>query len=274
MLTFDLDAESGVLAQDPNNAQRPGVLSLGQYGPKVGVYRILQLLDAETIPATFFVPGWVIDKYPAALEAIVAAGHEVAHHGYTHQPPGTFASREAEEEELVRGIACVQRVTGKKPVGYRSPSWDFSPHTLSLLEQYGFLYSSNLMDDDAPYLHHIEGRATQLVELPIQWMNDDVPFFMFRPPSQRPIQPASHPYEIWTEELQGLYEENKIFVLTMHPQIIGRPSRIRMLERFIAFARALGRVEFRQCQSVAADVVRCVGLQHTEDPAGRAGARP
>ncbi len=253
MLTFDLDAESAALV-DPNNAKRPGVLSIGQYGPKVAVYRILKLLAEEDITATFFVPGWVIDKYPAALEAIVTARHEVAHHGYTHTPPVNFASRDEEEAELVHGIECVKRVTGKAPLGYRSPSWDFSPHTLPLLEQYSFLYSSNLMDDDAPYLHTVDGRATQLVELPIQWMNDDAPFFMFRPPSQRPIQPASHPYEIWTEELQGLYqEEGKVFVLTMHPQIIGRPSRIAMLKRFIAFARSLGTVEFRQCHAVASE---------------------
>ncbi len=251
MLTFDLDAESGALAQDAQNANRPGVLSVGQYGPKVGVHRILKLLDEETIPATFFIPGWVVDKYPAAVEAIVKEGHEVAHHGYTHTPPAQFASRADEEAELVKGIESIVRATGKKPVGYRSPSWDFSLHTLSLLVQYGFRYSSNLMDDDAPYLHTVDGRATQLVELPIQWMNDDAPFFMFRPPYYRPIQPASHPYEIWTEELQALYHEaGKIFVLTMHPQIIGRPSRAQMLKRFIAFARSLGKVEFRQCREV------------------------
>jgi peptidoglycan/xylan/chitin deacetylase (PgdA/CDA1 family) len=254
MLTFDLDAESGALAQDPANAIRPGVLSIGQYGPKVGVHRILNLLKEEDIPATFFVPGWVIDKYPAAVEAVVKAGHEIGHHGYTHQPPATFTSRAEEEDGLVQGIESVVRATGKKPVGYRSPSWDFSPHTLSLLQQYGFQYSSNLMDDDAPYIHQIDGKLT-LVELPIQWMNDDAPFFMFRPPNPRPIQPASHPFEIWTEELQALYAEpGKVFVLTMHPQIIGRPSRVAMLRRFIAFARSIGTVEFRQCADVATEI--------------------
>jgi peptidoglycan/xylan/chitin deacetylase (PgdA/CDA1 family) len=253
MLTFDLDAETSALARDADNANRPGVLSIGQYGPKVGLPRILKLLQEEAIPATFFVPGWVIDHYPAALEAIVAAGHEIGHHGYTHQPPSTFSDLEEEEEGLVKGIECVTRVTGEKPLGYRSPSWDFSPHTLSLLEKHGFMYSSNLMDDDAPYLHNIDGRMTKLVELPIQWMNDDAPFFSFSSGSERPIQPASHPYEIWTEELQGLYNEDKIFVLTMHPQVSGRPSRVGMLRRFIAFARTLEHVEFRQCQSVASE---------------------
>ena len=254
MLTFDLDAESGALAQDAANAKRPGVLSIGQYGPKVGVHRILKLLNDEHIPATFFVPGWVIDKYPDAVEAVVKAGHEIAHHGYTHQPPATFSNRAEEEAELLKGIESIVRATGKKPLGYRSPSWDFSPHTLPLLQQYGFQYSSNLMDDDAPYIHQIDGKPSNLVELPIQWMNDDAPFFMFRPPNPRPIQPASHPFEIWTEELHALYQEpDKVFVLTMHPQIIGRPSRVVMLKRFITFARALGKVEFRRCHEVAAE---------------------
>ena len=257
LLTFDLDAESGALAQDPSNANRPGVLSIGQYGPKVGAHRILKLLADENIPATFFIPGWVADKYPAAVEAIVKGGHEIAHHGYTHQPPATFANRDEEEQGLVKGIESLKRYTGQAPRGYRSPSWDFSPHTLGLLEQYGFLYSSNLMDDDAPYLHKIDGRETKLVELPIQWMNDDAPFFMFRPPYQRPIQPASHPYEIWTEELQALHREpGKIFVLTMHPQIIGRPSRVAMLKKFIAFARELGNVEFKKCHAVAEQILK------------------
>jgi peptidoglycan/xylan/chitin deacetylase (PgdA/CDA1 family) len=118
------------------------------------------------------------------------------------------------------------------------------------------MYSSNLMDDDAPYRHTLDGRVTQLVELPIQWMNDDAPFYMFRPPNPRPIQPASHPYEILTEELQALYHEpGKVFVLTMHPQLSGRPSRVASLRKFIAFARTLGEVQFTTCATVARQVL-------------------
>ena len=122
MPTFDLDAESDSLAGNSDNANRPGLLSAGQYGPKVGVYRLLKLLDETAIPATFFVPGWVAEKYPAALSAIAAGGNEIAHHGYTHQSPSTFPNRKAEEAELVRGIESLMRATGKKPLGYRSPS--------------------------------------------------------------------------------------------------------------------------------------------------------
>jgi peptidoglycan/xylan/chitin deacetylase (PgdA/CDA1 family) len=253
MLTFDHDAESASLAADPNNVNRPGVLSIGRYAPNVAVGRLLSLLKEEGISSTWFVPGWVIDTYPASVEAIVAAGHELAHHGYTHTPPAQFPDRAAEEAELVRGIECIERVSGARPRGYRSPSWDFSPHTLGLLEQHGFEYSSNLMDNDTAYRHTLDGRATQLVELPIQWMNDDAPFFSFRPPYVRPMQPPSHPFEIWCDELRALHgEPGKLFVLTMHPHLIGRPSGAAMLRRFIAFARALTGVEFTTCAAVAA----------------------
>lgn len=255
MLTFDLDAESGVLARDPANAERPGVLSRGRYGPRVAVYRILGLLEREGIPATFFIPGWVIDHHPQAAAAVRAAGHEIAHHGYTHTPPGTLDPA-AERTELKRGIQTIEKLTGQAPLGYRSPSWDFSPHTLSLLRDHGFLYSSNFMDDDAPYLHRGGDGQRPVVELPVQWLLDDWPFFGFRPPDLYGLTAPSAVYEIWTEELAGLHaERGKCLVLTMHPQVIGRPSRLRMLERFISFARTLSQLEFRYCRDVARAVL-------------------
>ncbi|MBI5877459.1 MAG: polysaccharide deacetylase [Chloroflexi bacterium] len=259
MLTFDMDAESTVLAIDPENARRPGVLSPGQYGPTVAVYRILDMLKQEGVPATFFVPGWTADYYPAAMEALVAAGCEVGHHGYTHTLPYAYPSRDAEEDDFVKGIEAIERHTGKKPIGYRSPAWDYSPHTLAIMEKYGFLYSTNFQDYDAPYMQTVDGRPTRIVELPVSWLTDDMPYFVFRPPYYRPLAPASHPYEIWTEELRGLHAENKIFVLTMHPYLTGRPSRIAMLRRVIAFARSLGNVEFRQCGEYAREFLAAQG---------------
>ncbi len=251
MLTFDLDAESGVLARDPANAQRPGVLSRGRYGPRVALFRILDLLGREGIPATFFIPGWVIDHHPKAAAAVRDAGHEISHHGYHHTPPGTL-DLASERTELEQGIQAIETLTGQRPVGYRSPSWDFSPQTLALLREHGFLYSSNFMDDDGPYLHPPSAGAPPLVELPVQWLLDDWPFFGYRPPDLFGLTPPSAVYEIWTEELAGLHAETgKCLVLTMHPQVIGRPSRLRMLERFITFARSLPQLEFRSCRDVA-----------------------
>src|SRR4030042_620753 len=182
MLTFDLDGESLALAADPANAGRPGVLSQGAYGPLVGVYRILRVLERCGVPATFFVPGMIAERYPRAIEAIVQAGHELAHHGYTHVSPAEMEPGEG-LASMRRASALIRAATGRAPLGYRSPSWDFSPHTLGFLKQEGFLYSSNLMDNDQAYVH-----PGGLVALPAQWMLDDAPFFLFRPPYSRPIR--------------------------------------------------------------------------------------
>jgi len=253
MLTFDLDAESGFLASDPENANRPGLLSQGKYGPKVGIYRLLELLERKGVPATLFVPGWVAERYPQAVQTAASAGWEIAHHGYTHTPP-TTQSREEEADSMKRGIEAITTITGRPPVGYRSPSWDFSANTLELLAENGFLYSSNMMDDDAPYLHQISSSQGPIVELPVQWILDDAPFFLFRSPYTRPISALSTAYEAWAEEFKGLYaerEQNKCYVLTMHPFISGRPGRVRLLEQLIDLIQQHKDSAFYTCEEVA-----------------------
>src|SRR5262245_6444156 len=140
--TFDFDAEEVWLAH-PENVDRPGVLSQGTYGAKVAVPEILKLLERHGLGQTFFVPGRVAERHPGRVREILAAGHEVAHHGYTHTSPATL-SPDDEESELVRGLEAL-RDLGADPVGYRSPSWEFSPATVGLLQKHGFAYSSNFM---------------------------------------------------------------------------------------------------------------------------------
>src|ERR1051326_566837 len=158
--TFDFDAEEVWLAEDPANAERPGLLSQGTYGAKVAVPLILELLERHGLRQTFFVPGRVGERHPQRVREIIAAGHEIGHHGYTHTSPQNLTA-EAEEAELLRGLE-VLRGLGADPVGYRSPSWEFSPVTIGLLQKHGFAYSSNHMDDIRPYVHAGSG----LVELP------------------------------------------------------------------------------------------------------------
>lgn len=250
-LTFDVDAESIWLGRDPDNARRPGALSQGTYSPKVAVPAILDLLRREGIRGTFFIPGLDADAHPDTVRAIHAAGHEVGHHGYEHVQADPD-DRASEERSFRRGIDALQRLTGEQPVGFRSPSWEFTANTLDLLAQLGFSYSSNLMDDVMPYLHP----GTRIVELPIQWLLDDAPFFLFgRGAFQRPIAPASHPLEAWKEEFVGLYEWGAPYVLTMHPQLIGRPSRLRALAELVAFMKTHDGVWFASCREIA-DVAR------------------
>ncbi|MDQ3889849.1 MAG: polysaccharide deacetylase [Actinomycetota bacterium] len=245
--TFDFDAETVWIGDDPANADRPGVLSQGTYGAKVAVPLILDLLARHEVRATFFVVGQVAERYPERVEAIVAGGHELAVHGYTHTSPSKL-SRDEEEAELTRARSILEGF-GAQISGYRSPSWDFSPHTVDLLETHGFRYSSNFMDDLRPYRH--EGRS--LVELPVQWLLDDAAHWWFGPADwTKKISTTAEVRAIWEEELLAIRDLGACFVLTMHPQVIGRPSRLAFLDDFVGFVRRLGDVWITTCAEIAA----------------------
>ena len=185
-VTFDFDAMSGLMARGLTS---PNYISRGEFGP-AAIPRILKLLDKYGIKSTFFSPGFTIETYPAQNEAILKAGHEIGHHGWTHLAPNK-RTREQEEANLVRGNETIKKLTGRYARGYRSPSWDLSPHTLDLLLKHGFAYESSLMGDDyTPYrvrqgdVVDIEkplvfGKPTKLIELPIAWSLDDFPHFEF-----------------------------------------------------------------------------------------------
>ena len=251
LLTFDIDAETMWTARDPKNAERPIVMSQGAYGWKVGMPRILDLLARYGLRVTFFVPGLVMHQRPAMVEAILKAGHEIAHHSWSHAWIVNL-SLEQEREEMDKGIEIIERMTGRKPVGYRSPAAEFSPHTLEMLAEYGFGYSSNYFDDDSPYLHRIDGRLTDIVEFPFAWVLDDAPFFQYSITLPgRTMQAPSAVFEAWRREFDVLYREDRYFCLAMHPQIIGRPSRITLLEELIQHILGHPRVWLARCDEVA-----------------------
>lgn len=251
ILCFDLDAESLWLARDPSNIDRPVMMSQGEYGPKVGVPRILRLLRKFDIKSTFFVTGWAVERYPEVVDNISSEGHEIAHHGYHHEWL-TNLDLDQEKEILEKGITLIEEASGARPLGYRSPSWEFSSHTLKLLNDYGFRYSSNMMNSDLPYKHTVAGGETTLVEIPVQWVLDDAPYFLYslRLPGRVMFDP-SHVYSIWSKEFEAFYREELCFVLTMHPQVIGRPSRIAMLEQLIKYMRGYPDVWFARAIEVA-----------------------
>ncbi|MFN8147002.1 MAG: polysaccharide deacetylase [Candidatus Nanopelagicales bacterium] len=248
VVSFDFDAEEVWIGEDPANAHRPGTLSQGTYGAKVAVPLVLDLLHRLELPATFFVPGRVAERYPYRIEEILAGGHEVGHHGYTHTSPSSL-SPEAEEAELVRGREILTGL-GADVRGYRSPSWDFSPVTLDLLVGHGFQYSSNLMDDIRPYKHEHH----DIVELPVHWTLDDAPHFWFDGASwTKTIRTSAEVRALWEEEYAGMAALDGLFMLTMHPQVIGRPGRIQMLESFLGWMRDRG-ASFSTAGAVAESV--------------------
>jgi peptidoglycan-N-acetylglucosamine deacetylase len=233
MLTFDFDAESGWLSRDPSHTTRPGVLSQGRYGAKVGVPRLLDVLTQERVPATFFIPGWVAEHHPDPCRKIRDLGFEIGHHGYLHERAKP-EEPEAERHAFDRGMKALDSVLGVRPAGYRAPAWDLTPLTLDLVRQHGMIYSSNLMDDVFPYVHP----ATGVVELPVQWTLDDAPYWLFHPTYlPRPLQSAEAVYGIWRDEFLGAYEWGGLYNLTCHPQVIGHPSRLLCLRQLIRFMK-------------------------------------
>jgi len=244
--TFDVDGESAFLVMDPSSAQRPGFLSQAQYGPRVGVPLILEVLAKHGVKGSFFVPGVVVEWYPEAVEQIVAAGHELALHGYTHTPPAQLPSREAEAEELDKAYDLLTGAGGSVS-GYRSPSGDVSAHTLDLLEEKGLAYTSQFMDDFRPYRH----AKRRLVELPVQWILDDWPQFACYGADTGRIRTTAEVEELWKEEFDGMYAHGGSYILTMHPQIIGRPGRVALLDRMIGYVKAHD-VWIATCAEIAA----------------------
>ena len=270
-LTFDFDALSVWLGDDASAT--PAMLSRGEFGARVGVPRILRLLAESDIRGTFFVPGHTAESFPSAAEAILTAGHEIAHHGYGHVDP----SRQTPDEErrsMEQAMGVLERFVGGPPVGYRSPSWDYSEATLSLLVEFGFLYDSSLFADDyRPYHPRLgdevgveeplrPGQEVELWEFPVSFALDDWPHFMFDFESM-PCGPSapSKAYEIWAGEFDYLmgHEEGGVLTLTMHPQVIGRGHRMAMLERFVQHASSSG-ARFARMGDVARELSKGEGL--------------
>ncbi len=251
LLTFDIDGETLWTARDPKNAGRQVTVSQGSYGPKTGIPRILDLLDKYNIKATFFVPGLTAERYPERIRDIHARGHEISHHSYTHRWLDEMDEAE-ERRELEMGFEALQKVVGVRPKGYRSPAGEITANSLRLWVEYGLEYSSNFMDTDSPYRHVVDGKKTNLVEFPWAWCLDDAPYFLYSVRLMgRVLWPPSAALETWKAEFDGIYAEGGTFTLCMHPQLIGRSSRIAMLERFIQHVRTYPNAQFARCDEWA-----------------------
>jgi peptidoglycan/xylan/chitin deacetylase (PgdA/CDA1 family) len=247
-LSFDSDHESGTLREGETS---PGKLSQGQYGARQGVPRILALLERHGIPATFFVPAVIATLYPDEQRRVVGAGHEIGIHGWIHERNSALPAA-AERDLQKRAADVLERIAGARPVGIRTPSWDFSPHTLAISREMGLLYDSSLMADDDPYELLEDGQPTGMVELPVEWIRDDAIYFnMDRFSGLRPYTPPSAVLEIFRAEFDGAYAERGLFLLTMHPHIIGHRSRLALLERLIEHIRGHAGVWFATHADIA-----------------------
>lgn len=251
LLTFDIDGETLWTSRDKINPIGPVMRSQGRYGPEVGLPRILEVLKRYHILTTFFVTGQVADYYTDHCRLILDHGHEISHHNYYHEWPSKVES-DVERRDFERGLEAIRRLTGKTPPGYRAPGWEFSEVTFKLLMEHGIQYSSNMMDDEKPYEYTLDGQDTGIVELPCSWILDDAAFFMYGLTYNAPMSPPSHVLDQWRAEFDGLYaeEDGRVYVLTMHPQIIGRPSRLAILEELIQYIKAKPKSEFIRCENL------------------------
>ena len=257
LFSFDVDTETSWLRNGDTNV---GGLSQGQYGSRVALGRILGLLDEHEIPATFFGPAVSFSLAPDMIPAIQASGrHEIGVHGWIHERNAELP-REDEERLLTRAVERMTELMGKRPVGYRAPSWNFSDNTLDLLLEMGFLYDSSLMADDRPYELTANGEATGLVELPVDWILDDAP--LMNPLGDRYANPRDV-LQVYKDEFDVAYEEGTTFVLTMHPKYIGHRSRIVVLRELIEYIGDRPDVWFGTHESA----VRWVRQQAGVDPA-------
>jgi len=248
-LTFDVDAETPILCESGLYARNAGVMSHQAYGPLVGIPRILGLLREYSLPATFFVPGFTADRYPRTVEAILEAGHEIAHHSYAHFSP--FAQTEEEERaDFERALQTLRRA-GVEPEGFRAPSWEPGWLTARIVAEHGFLYDSSLMDSDKPYL--LDTGVGEIVELPPHWALDDWEQYAYipDPPFRSPIESPQKVLDLWLSELDAMRRYGCLYVLTCHPFLSGRPHRVEVLRQVIEHALAAGDVEFASCRDVA-----------------------
>ena len=248
-LSFDSDHETNELR---DGGKSIGRMAWGQYGNRVGVPRILALLERHGVTATFYVPAVVALLHPDEQRRVIAEGHEIGIHGWIHELNSVLAE-EAERDLMMCAADTLETITGVRPVGLRTPSWDFSPNTLKIEKEMGLLYDSSLMADEDCYELMLNGEPTGIVEFPVEWVRDDAVYFMMhRFQSLRPYTPPTDVFDIFRREFDAAYEEGGIFQLTMHPHIIGYRSRIWILEELIRHAKAKGDVWF----ATHADVVR------------------
>ncbi|MGI5229885.1 polysaccharide deacetylase family protein [Actinoallomurus sp. CA-142502] len=225
-LSFDSDHETIPLREGET---RPGKLAQGEYGSRVAAPRILAALERHGVPATFFMPAVSALLHPEEARGYVAAGHEIAAHGWIHER--NMLLDPADERLLaVRALDTLEEITGVRPVGLRTPSWDFSDATLDIIRELGLVYDSSLMADDDCYELLADGEPTGIVELPVEWIRDDAPYFMMeRYGSLRPYTPPREVLRLWCDEFDAARAEGGLFQLTMHPHIIGHRSRMVVL---------------------------------------------
>ncbi|WP_083254923.1 polysaccharide deacetylase family protein [Amycolatopsis orientalis] len=258
-ISVDVDNETLVLSQGGDG---PGLLSQGRYGARVGLPRVLETLRRLSVPATFFYPVVSTELDPAGLAAVKADGHEIGLHGWIHEKCGDLTAGQ-ERELALRCADAMETAAGTRPVGLRTPYWDFTPHTLPIIRELGLEYDSSLMADDQPYELLHRGEQTGVTEVPVSWVRDDAPYFPDDALGKQVLAPREV-LRIWQDEFDLAYTEGGLFSLALHPHIIGHRSRITVLRELLSYIASHSGVWF----GTHADVARHAAARR-EHPARR-----
>lgn len=264
-LSFDADHETIELR---NGGKSFGRMSQGEYGARAGMPRILAMLEKYGVPASVFMPAVSAMIHKEEVRSVVGAGHELAIHSWIHEFNSTL-DETTERDLAMRAADALERVSGVRPVGMRTASWDFSQSTLKIAREMGLLYDSSLMADDEPYELLEDNEPTGIVEIPVEWIRDDAPYVnMDRMTGARPYGAPTMLLDIFRRELDLAHEEGGLFQLTMHPHHIGHRSRIFILEEIIRLAQAKQDVWFATHAEIAAYCADEAGLQTLTPKAG------
>ncbi len=254
-LSFDVDTEPVWMGFQGQSS--PSYMSRGEYGARAGMPRIMKLLEKHQIPATFFIPALSMELHPQVVPMIQKnPRNEIGFHSYAHENPMTLTP-EQERATYAKAMAIFLRHTGKRPTGFRSAAWDLTESTISIVQEMGFVYESSMMADDRPYVLLADGKDTGLVEIPVEWILDDWPLFQLSWPTKHvALRRADDVYEIWKAEFDGALKDGSIFILTMHPQVIGHRERMAMLDRLVSYMKSKPGVWFATHEEIAHYVKR------------------
>lgn len=241
LIAYDSDHETPYLRDGQTS---PGSLAQGEYGSRSAVPRILDMLARHEVPTSFYVPAVSALLHPHDIEEYVAGGHEVAVHGWIHER-NTVLPYEAELDLIGRATDVLEQLSGTRPTGIRTPSWDFSQSTLRVIRELGIAYDSSLMADDEPYELNADGEPTGIIEIPVEWIRDDAPYFMMdRFGGLRPHLSPHDVERIWIDEFDAAHAAGGVFELTLHPHISGHRSRLAMVDRLLTYIRTFDDVWF------------------------------
>jgi peptidoglycan/xylan/chitin deacetylase (PgdA/CDA1 family) len=244
-LSFDVDNEL-LWRRTP----LPVPLSQGEYGATTGLPRVLDLLDRESVPASFYIPAMSAALHPQMIQDILKRKrHEIGVHGWMHESLPAIGDAAKEQQLLTQSVDYLTKATGKRPVGFRAPSWAFSQFTLEQIRKAGFLYDSSFMAMDEPYELLANGQKSGMIELPINWIADDYPYY--EPEANGSLPDPQRVFDIYKGEFDAAYQERSMFILTMHPHITGHRSRIAALEKLIVYMKQKPGVWFATLEQVA-----------------------